>query len=57
MIPTALEKDAFPALASALTFESKSKGSSQFCNQDLDKNLRYNEKYKNYCTRENCHLG
>ena len=34
MIPTALEKDAFPALASALTFESKSTQKSTFSRKE-----------------------
>ena len=41
MIPTALEKDAFPALASALTFESKSTQKSTFSRKERSDDCFY----------------
>jgi len=65
MIPTALEKDAFPALASALTFESKSTQKSTFSRKErsddcfysvqvgsprpLLRNTELSRKYPRYC--------
>ena len=41
MIPTGLEKDAFPALASALTFESKSTQKSTFSRKERSDDCFY----------------
>ena len=41
MIPTALEKDAFPALASALTFETKSTQKSTFSRKERSDDCFY----------------
>ena len=41
MIPTVLEKDAFPALASALTFESKSTQKSTFSRKERSDDCFY----------------
>ena len=41
MIPTALEKDAFPALASALTFESKSTQKWRFSRKERSDDCYY----------------
>ena len=41
MIPTELEKDAFPALASALTFETKSTQKSTFSRKERSDDCFY----------------
>ena len=71
MIPTALEKDAFPALASALTFETKSTQKSTFSRKERSDDCFYSvqrgvpqtapsyelfRKYPRYCRVTRCRL-